>query len=299
MEKPDRTEQIRALCKDLRESIVQPDGSRVYDFAKIAPLGLNANGMQIHELSLKELRAALIGLAGTLTLPRRCCFQLPEHDATWAWAAEIALYPFNTFLSMNPKVELDSAIREIYETAVRCALVKSSGLRLDRNLERLESDSRNILGFLAFPLLEALCRKTCSAFVDPTGIVVSEFTVINGSNTPERMRAGRRCSNLGHVLRLLVSQVASPELSEDALAIIQLVSEAEGRDGFDAIYEWRCTALHGEATIPTMGYVVLTLCSLIALDYSQLDYEELQQSCAWNLQQGDRWRTLPGHYYPP
>jgi len=83
-----------------------------------------------------------------------------------------------------------------------------------------------------------------------------------------------------------------------------LATLQRGTDGFNIVYDWRNSSLHGVASYPTIGGTVLTLALLIALEGVNADFETSRaatwQAVEWEVRTsaGSRFRS-PRRFYPP
>jgi hypothetical protein len=81
---------------------------------------------------------------------------------------------------------------------------------------------------------------------------------------------------------------------------------AGSTDGYETVYVWRNSSLHGEATYATIGGTIYTLALLIALSDIKNDYIKLRDGAVVRVQRevaiaqasGSGFRSLMS-FYPP
>ena len=130
----DRSAQIRQLCDAWRQAVLLPNGSIAIGGAS-EQHRLRANGIQPHDLSYNELRAACVGLIGVLLLPGLSTVIDEDHEWFWAWGAEILLARGNGLF-----FDAEAEIRGLVETTVRAALAPSRSDRyssIERSVRQL------------------------------------------------------------------------------------------------------------------------------------------------------------------
>ena len=148
---------------------------------------LLANGVVFHELDFASLCAALTGTARVLLRPRLCMVVDDDHLALWAWCAELLLCPQSQFFSLD-QIE----IKSLFETSVHAALAncrrmppkpasREEWIEQHRISERQPHHAKYFvenayltLAYLGFPLLEAMTKRACSAYVAFDGRVTSD-----------------------------------------------------------------------------------------------------------------------------
>ena len=161
-----------------------------------------------------------------------------------------------------------------------------------------------ILVYLAFPVLEAILKKTCAQFVDYDGRVVSSFDVTRSDGGVHSYRSGGRCGSIRDLLFLLHQRVASAELVRALDYLRRHLQSLDARDPFDLLYDWRNASLHGQTSFPTIGGTVLNTALLIALDSVKDDYERIRGETRERVDrdvEGARVAGLqsPWSFYPP
>ena len=305
---------IRELCATWRKVATRDGGISIGGESE--RFRLHNNGIRFHDLGYSELTEALVGLTEVLLLPGLNTVVDLDHTLLWAWCGELLLGPG------APLADVDPEIRQLAETTVRAALANvtsptAEGFERSRtarglmgsNASEYLARAHNVLPFLAFPLLEAVVRRACKEFVGLDGVVIEPFSALGRSYKP-----GKRCSNVGHLLRLLVERVATEPLRENLITLllhVEGLSRAvrhshDGQDGYDVIFEWRNSSLHGETSLSTIGGTVLNLALLIALDSIMHEFEQHRVAALGRAQREvdmsehlGRWSPSPWSYYPP
>jgi hypothetical protein len=271
------------------------------------------NGFAFHELTHDELRAACLGLSTVLLHPGLNTVIDADHYWFWSWCGELFAGSRSTYFSVD-----EQELKDLFGLVVRASLAGVSGRRdqpasesatgveqaMEPNAWLLGLKSKVVLAYLAFPLLEGLLKKECRAFVGQDGSVVTSFSVPRPSGNARTYQPGRTCSSIRDLLLLIRNQAATPELASD-------LDEQESHlrafakpneDGFDVIYRWRNSSLHGAASFPTIGGTVLNTAILIALPALSSDYGALQtaalEQASWETQIESPIRS-PWSYYPP
>lgn len=303
----DRSTEIKQLCELWRQAVLQADGSIAIG-GESEKHRLRNNGIQPHDLTFDEVRAACVGLTSVLLLPGLNTVVDQDHEWFWAWAAEVLLSQEAGLFD-----ESEGEIRKLVETTIRAALawvrspiyeaismpVQSLFDQIQPMATHFLRESHLALSYLAFPALEAVLRKKCSAYISYDGRVTAPFQVGTRS-----YKTGDRCSSLLHVLRLFYGQVASQELCRDLDEIrVHLGNLSSGRDGFELLYEWRNSSLHGESSLQTIGGSVLSITMLIGLDAVKDHYAGSQKAALerinWMLQTPQGFSRAPWAFYPP
>jgi hypothetical protein len=237
---------------------------------------LHSNNISFHELEYDELCTAAVELTKLLLIPGMSTIVDLDHQLLWAWCAELLVG------NNGPLSRLDREIYTLAQTTARAALATAnSGAReafdrasqarnlLNNSAAQFLDSSHVALSYLCFPLLEAVARRACGAFLDINGVVLQSFPRSSGGS----YSVTRRCSNVGDVLRLLRDQVADNTLQADMNDLLAHVAGIAGStDGYETVFVWRNSSLHGEATHQTIGGTIYTLSLLIALNDIKSDY---------------------------
>jgi hypothetical protein len=279
----DRSGHILQLCALRRQAMQRPDGGLVIDLT-VQSYQLLRNGYPPHDLNYRELRAAICGLTDVLLHPGLNTVIDLDHQEMWAWVAEVLIRGRQIMQGADER-----ELRRLFETTSHAVVAGASDSEEARDRHRksvwaLEHHSQEVLirthemlPYLGFPLLEGVLRRACSDYVTLDGFIIKSFSVPRWANGPSRLYSERdRCTNLGHVLRLLCSTVAGPELRSDLASILTHIAELSGKDGIDTLAGWRNTSLHGEASLPTIGGTLLNLSILVILDGASDAYEEIR-----------------------
>jgi hypothetical protein len=306
---------IRQLCRDWIAAATASGGIALGQQSE--SFRLHRNGVRFHDLEYDDLRAACVGLTELLLLPGLNTIIDLDHKLLWSWCAELLLgrgAPYGH--------DVDREIAQLAALTIRCALsgtIAHTREAFDQSGEArrlLDGSSREFLGrahealpYLAFPFLEAVSRRACGTFVDLHGTVLQPFQRRSGVT----YSPGQRCSNVGDLLALLVTTVATADLRSDLTDVLShiasLVPGQPGQaspDGYEVVFDWRNSSLHGETSLTTIGGTILSLGLLIALDGLRNDYTQLRASAGGRAQREvstasalGRWDPSPWSYYPP
>lgn len=306
---------IRDLCSAWRTAATAEGGISIGGASE--QFRLHRNSVRCHDLSYDELREAVVGLTEILLLPGMNTVIDLDHSLLWCWLGELLVGRDGP---LSPSAERE--ISRLAEVALRAALAnvrppteqafeeaRAAFELLDNNSGQLLQNAHAVLPYVAFPLLEAVCRRACSTYLDLRGIVLQPF--------PQRNRrlydVGRRCSSVADALSLLVDTVAAPQLASDLREMLEHIATFGSSgdyefppDGYAVLFEWRNSSLHGEASLTTIGGTVLSLALLIALDALRADYPQHRANAlsrgvreVQTAKMTGRWSPSPWSYYPP
>lgn len=311
-----RVDLIRRLCGEWCAAASQPGGGMVIGQVT-EQLRLNRNGIVFHELTHEELQAACVGLARVLLRSGLNTVVDQDHLLLWSWLAQL-------LVSRSGGAGADREVRELLSVCVRAALAPTRppttdryALQVQRQIDDLipfhlrwfGMQSHVVLAYLSFPALEGVLKLACGSFVDLSGKAVVPFSVparSGGGTNDYGPSSGRpQCSSLRDLLLLHHASVAVDPLRARVQEIRDhLASLQPATDGFDLLYDWRNSSLHGAASYPTIGGTVLTLALLIALEGVKADFETSRaaawQGVEWELRTGaDSRSRSPWSFYPP
>ena len=274
------------------------------------------NGVVFHELNHETLCEALVSLSKVLLRPGLSAVVDNDHFAAWAWCGQL-LVTSSARIFTNEQVE----IRSLYEASIHAALAhcRKPTVGLAEWQEQRHSDSLQphhgrqllqqsylVLAYLAFPLLEAVLKRACAAYVAFNGQVVSAFSVPSKQGSPKPYGptgspGSSRCSSLRDLLHLHFTAVAHPHqrIFLDRFRVHLNALDAT-QDPFDLIYDWRNQSLHGSTNFETIGGTMLSLALLISLFEIEQDFEERRlktiEICQWEAQHSSK---SPWSFYPP
>jgi hypothetical protein len=159
--------------------------------------------------------------------------------------------------------------------------------------------------YLSFPLLEAMLKKWCSAFVNYDGTAVQQWDApdlrhkrVYDKNKRKRPydQKTRPCSSIQDLLFLLCERIApaNPELKADLDAVRSyLQTLCPQRDPFNTVYWWRNQSLHGQRFAP-LGRIVWSIALLLALFLLRPSFEARRSGVQAML----RFRQNTGHHRP-
>jgi len=138
------------------------------------------------------------------------------------------------------------------------------------------------------------------------GGVIQRFTA---GPAGREYNVGETCSNVRDLLWLVNDNCSTDELRHDLGEVrAHLKGLAVGNeDGFDVIFRWRNSSLHGVESLPTVGGTVLNVALLIALSEIRDRYEAMRALALTQVQEeaqgvgasglGDS--RSPLSFYPP
>jgi hypothetical protein len=305
-------EEITRLCDAWCVASTPPEGGMVIgqDTEKYRLL---ANNIVFHELDYQALCAAILGTAKVLLRPGFNTIIDQDHFCLWAWCGELLLSPEAEIFSQE-----QHEVKTLFEISIRSSLVgcrKPPANREEWKEQNRISDlqphhskyfldnNHVVLAYLGFPLLEAVVKRVCSAYVDFDGRVVSQFQVLKRNGQPKIYvpSSQQQCSSLRDLLFLLFEKVADKDLV-NSLDIFRahLFNLDNTLDPFDLIYQWRNQSLHGSTNFQTIGGTLLSLSLLIAISEIKHDFEQhrkkILEYCQWEASSSYR---SPWSYYPP
>lgn len=295
------SEEIKHLTDMWRQNAVNAKGIAIG--AESEQYRLHNNNIGFHELDYDELRTTAVELTKLLLLPGHNTVIDLDHYLLWAWCAEVLIG------QNGPLSTIDREIYTLAKTTTRAALAganpptreaferaRQARSLLNHNADQFLESNLIALSYLCFPLLEAIARRACSTFLDINGIVLQSFPRLGGGS----YQVSKRCSNVGDVLRLLQSQVASNTLRPDLDGLLNYVASIAGStDGYETVFTWRNSSLHGEATYQTIGGTIYTMSLLIALDGIKNDYIKFRDNAVTRAQwEASTRRTTDPHFSP-
>jgi hypothetical protein len=271
------------------------------------------NGIVFHELNYAELRAACLGLSQVLLFPNLNTFIDSDHQVFWSWCGELFArhHLTGTYFTRDER-----EISQLFGLACRASLAGivppgTSQQDFMQKFDAMEPNARelvvhghDVLVYLAFPVLEAILKKTCGAYVQYDGEVLAPFTVPSKLGR-RSYTVGKRISSIRDLLWLLYEEVANDDLVDGLDTLRAHIALLEpSRDPFDVLFRWRNSSLHGEESLPTIGGTVLNTAILVALDAISTGYESFRDSVIEYVRHELATAQLPGRrspwsYYPP
>lgn len=306
---------IKKLCDDWCAASTFPEGGLVIG-RETEKFRLLANGVVFHDLNHEALCAALIGLSKVLLLPGLNTVVDHDHYALWSWCGELLLTHRSHHFPDSQR-----EIKSLYAASIHAALAGCSRppttdeeWQEQRRIEesqphhakQLLRKSGLVLAYLAFPLLEAVLKRACAAYVAFDGRVVSAFTVPNKQGSPRQYDPNgsfrnHQCSSLRDLLFLHSTTVASPTLKTllDRLRD-HLTTLDAAQDPYDLVYGWRNQSLHGSTNFQTIGGTMLNLSLLISLFEIEHGFEEYRlQTIEHCRQEAQSPYKRASSFYPP
>lgn len=303
------SERIRELCDGWCAASTTNGGLVVNNETEAFRLWVN--GIVFHELSHEQACVALVSLAKVLLRPGMNTVIHFDHYGIWSWCGQL-------LLNSQPPVfdpvqhEIDSLFKvNMHAMLADCNRPNLSpedyAAQMDAE-RKMPHHARNLIGkaslisaYLAFPLLEAMLKRACAAFVGLDGGVISSFQVLKSNGRVKQYDPGRQCSSIGDLLNLHYHRVASVALKSliDEFRSHVLFLEPSS-DPFDSIYRWRNDSLHGTANYSTIGGAVMSLVLLISMFEIEADYEARRLKEIDRLKWvGDSVFSGAWDFYPP
>ena len=310
----DRSNDIRRLCEEWIEAAHSGGNGSIAIGGSTEGFRLWRNDILFHEVDLNSIRIAITYLTKTLLLKGYNTIIDFDHKLLWSWLAQVSV-------GNNISTTLDEyQFNELFASVARCSMVgvrnpQETREEWDRKnqLEKLQEhnsiemarSSNLLLSYIVFPLLEAICRRACHAYMNEVGEVTMNFSVPRKDGSAHNYKIGRKCSSLRDILFLLESYISSNTLSylSEMKLHIQWLTESTEHP-YDTIFNWRNSSLHGNASHSTIGGTMLGWCYQITLDSYENDYEV---KAANALQSAVREAQSYAHsgykdrrsYYPP
>lgn len=303
---------IAKLCDDWCAASIPLEGGLSLG-GEAEKFRLLKNGVVFHELKQEELCEAIIGLSKVLLLPGLNAVVNDDHFALWSWCGELILAPRSHYF---PDEQWE--IQSLYAASIHAALAGcrrpaqtlaewQEQCRIEElqphHAKQLLQKSGLVLAYLAFPLLEAVLKRACAAYVSFDGRVLSPFSVPkkHGGQRQYAPKSGSQCSSLRDLLWLHGAEVAGPKLKilldrfREHLATLD-----RGQDPYDLVYGWRNQSLHGSTNFQTIGGTILNLSLLISLFEIENKFEDSRlqaiENCRWEARSPSK---SPWSFYPP
>ncbi|GAA1033326.1 hypothetical protein GCM10009557_34720 [Virgisporangium ochraceum] len=305
-----KADEITRLCEEWIKAASLPTGGSQISY-QTEQFRLMSNGIYFHELTFDELRVAILGLTKTLLLPGMNTVVVNDHYFLWAWCAELLAGAGTNYFS-HTEFELKQLSIVCNRSALSGAVSpdrreRYADLLQDWQMGALLRDSHLILAYLSFPLLEGVLKKECSTYVSPSGEIQKNFEIEQSDGSLRKYRTGKRCSSLRDLLVLLNNEIADNNLQSDLDSLRRHLSSlaSSGEDGFDLLYRWRNSSMHGSTSFPTIGGTLLAIVSLICLHSMSGGYEAARERA---VARASRQRSAlasglnagtPWSFYPP
>ncbi|GAC37144.1 hypothetical protein [Paraglaciecola psychrophila] len=244
------------------------DGSvRISGFPKFSEFGINFS-----RISQEQARALLVASSFSLAYSGMNVFITEDQVRLWDAVGKHLLDPPSLYFNeTNDKPfpwEL-SYLRTLFVTTIKTetgewSLVQKSKLSewnwFNATPEHpFPSHSTKPAEYFVFPLFEAVLKNFLSEYIDFSGVVKKEF---------RNYKVGQRCSNIGHLLTLMLNRSNHPSLISDSKIILELIQFIyPNRDAAEVIAnEWRNPALHGDQNVSTSSGLILNLTLLVAVN---------------------------------
>jgi hypothetical protein len=303
---------IRALCQAWvdafrgvgREQQVQGDPEE---------FRLRRNGIEFPSLEHAELRAVCLGLSETLLWPGNNTYIHEDHLWFWSWCAELLCHPRTTYFAQNEdelkhlsRLCFRAALGQARRSSISPEMNATLGHPVEHNAAEFLSHLHIALTYLSFPLLEAILKKACRKYVTMNGEVITEFTVPRRDGSPHDYKVGKSpCSSTRDLLLLLLERSPYAGLRRDLQehrTHLQTLGRP-GEDGFDLLYRWRNSSLHGSDLLATVGGTVLNTALLVVIGELCDSYASMRDAAAervpWEVDVASKFGRSPWSYYPP
>ena len=301
---------IRSLCDRWCDASTTPGGVMVVG-QQTEQFRLLANGIVFHELTHDQICASLVALSKVLLRPGMNTIVHQDHYGVWSWCGELLLSPT---AGISPVQQHE--IKELFEATLHAAMAQCRKppasreewqvqnqieRQLPHHAQQLLQSSSLVLAYLSFPLLEAVLKRACSAFINLDGTVTAQFQVPRRIGTMRDYLPKAQCSSVRDLLHLHYSSVAPAHLRAliDEFRLHIRFLDSSG-DPFDLIYQWRNDSLHGTSNYQTIGGTVLSLALLISVFEIEADFEQRRQraieQCMREARSGHK---SPWSFYPP
>ena len=256
----DRCAQILDLCARWQGAATQGGGLQLDQNSE--QFRLRNNGILPHDMSLLELRTAHVSLAGIIRQMGYGAVIDRDHLNLWAWEADLLVGTHNGW----PRFFHDRTFASAFETMMHVLFA-----RPDLAAAQAEPHGAQVLAnlgtasefwvVLCFPLLESLLKRRAATYVTEDGVVVAAFEVPRANRPPRRYAVGDQVSSLRDLLYLEHDRISDADLKADVAAMVAGLTalEPDLQHGFDVIYRWRNSTLHGGGRYPTVGGTVISL----------------------------------------
>jgi hypothetical protein len=222
-------------------------------------------------------------LVDVMAYPSAASMLFDSQRLLLGWCAQLLVVPNSPGLQPLYADEFFDAARSIYAYAVSSEIAQSPGRPKGRNAY----DAWLMLALAAFPFLEGVVRRRLPDYLEPTGEVRQEFTVLDRFQY-YRVESGRRpnlCSNISHDLHKLEEIYGDSDLGRRLTGLRQEVREqrvepetrivsGEDNDLYSIIYKHRNSNLHGGRHVVHVGLAALLLATIIGLDEIRDKYDE-------------------------
>lgn len=236
-------EEIDQLTREFRESIIQPDGSRVLKAEHteyMRTIHFDVPNMGYHVLF--ELPRFLVR---TTIFPRGARYGNADEPHFLTWMTEIC-----HFTKWNFKYQ-DRRFTGLFDLLVSSHLANASGLpsSLNFHLTRFLGSFHVFAACFAFPFLERCVRTKCKEYVRADGLVLREFRIPRYGKRDRSYDTGDYISNISHELKLLELYVATSEFRQRLRRFMDELNEDSWlrfNDPFELVSYWRNRLLHGE-----------------------------------------------------
>lgn len=264
-------------CDQWRATVIQPDGSGIHN-DESRQLTLLRNGCVYQDLDIDGIQAVCVGLTDRLHYRNSGQYIDEDQRQFWKWSAKF----FGTEEAKNIIGDnIYSHLKDLIFPTLFCnenpflRAPSHPDPRFNQFVKSLVRSHAQILSYLTFPLLEAVGRSNCSAYIDPDGLILNDLRIDGRA-----YKSGKRCSSLKHVLML------AEELSSNSFKhwhtrlkpVIQRITPSASL--YEAIYGWRNEVLHGNDFVRYKNRVVLNIALLFLLEKCRTNYDAVANSAS-------------------
>lgn len=304
-------DKIKRLCSSWKEEALKGNGSIL--IGKSEEYRLLSNGINMHELTIKELEVCCVELTNLLLLKSMNTVVDWDHQFFWAWIGEVVNSKYINYFSQEDERE----IQELFSVCIRStlagienpkrnyeeALTYRKNHPIEHNLNEVKNNMQLVLSYISFPLLEGVLKKYCKEYVSLSGKVVKKFDILRGSNYKKIYKVGDSINSIQDLLLLVIQIVGDKSLVRDLknmLDHIKGLNQQNSNDPCKIIYDWRNSSLHGETNYFTIGGTILNIAIIIILHSIENEYKKELQSInedvKWNIENNIQ---VPWSFYPP
>lgn len=310
----EKVDKIKRLCSLWKEEAIKDNGSIL--IGKSEDYRLLRNGINMHELTIKELEVCCIELTNLLLLKSMNIVVDRDHQFFWAWIGEVVNSKYINYFSQEDERE----IKELFSVCIRSTLAGiekpprnyEEALTLfnyrkdhpiEHNLKEVKNNMPLVLSYISFPLLEGVLKKYCKEYVSLSGKVVTKFNVLRGSNYTKIYKVGDSINSIQDLLLLVIQIVGDKSLVRDLqnmLDHIKGLDQQNSNDPCKIIYDWRNSSLHGETNYYTIGGTILNIAVIIILHSIEDEYRKelsnIIEDAKWNIECNSQ---VQWSFYPP
>lgn len=244
------------------------------------------NNILFHECSYEEIQACLVYLCKTSLINNVLVATYNDHFCLWSWCINLLIERHGAYYDSEREPELKMLFEMCSSAAMSIhAWDIHAPMEHVRNYAELHSARNNYfsgefnnkkgfaLSYLCFPLLESVTRKYCNEYVNYDGTIKKDFTITQNNGNSREYKTGKTISNLCHMLYLVTSTTKDEKLKKSIISACEIF-KSNNKKGFEAIFSWRNSSLHGESNHAGIGAALFTLSLLVMLDKIKNEYNQ-------------------------